>query len=100
MPANKKQNTTPQHAEEAARKTEVAPVMLSPETFQEYLRGEIRQATRMVMEEIMQEELTQFVGAKWGEITPNRRGYRNGYYQRDLATTNGVVEDLNVPRVG
>ena len=45
MPANKKQNTTPHLAEEAAQKTEVAPVMLSPETFQEYLRGEIRQAT-------------------------------------------------------
>lgn len=98
MPVNKKQNTTPQHAEEAPEKTEGTPVMLGAETFREYLRGEIRQATRMVMEEIMQEELTQFVGAKWGEITPNRRGYRNGYYQRDLATTNGVLEDLNVPR--
>jgi putative transposase len=98
MPVNKKQNTTPPLAEEAAQKTEAAPVMFSPETFHEHLRGEIRQATRLVMEEIMQEELTQFVGAKWGEITPNRRGYRNGYYQRDLATTNGVIEDMNVPR--
>lgn len=75
-----------------------APLPQIAESFQEYLRKNIRQATRLVMEEIMQEELTQFVGAKWGEITPNRRGYRNGYYQRDLATTNGVVEDLNVPR--
>jgi putative transposase len=74
MPVNKKQNTTPPLAEEAAQKTEAAPVMFSPETFHEHLRGEIRQATRLVMEEIMQEELTQFVGAKWGEITPNRRG--------------------------
>ncbi len=75
-----------------------APMPQVAESFQEYLRETIRQATRLVMEEIMQEELTQFVGANWGEITPNRRGYRNGYYQRDLATTNGVIEDLNVPR--
>jgi putative transposase len=74
------------------------PIPQIAESFQEYLRENIRQATRIVMEEIMREELTQLVGAKWGEITPDRRGYRNGYYQRDLATTNGVIEDLNVPR--
>src|SRR5581483_3914370 len=68
------------------------------ENFQAYLRENIRQATRMVMEEIMREELTQFVGVPWGEISPERRGYRNGYYQRDLATTNGVIENLSVPR--
>jgi transposase-like protein len=68
------------------------------ESFQEYLRENIRQATRLVMEEIMQEALTPCVGAKWGAITPTRRGSRNGYSQRDVATTNGVIEDLNVPR--
>lgn len=35
------------------------------------------------MEEIMREELTQFVGAKWGEISPDRKGYRNGFYTRE-----------------
>lgn len=46
----------------------------------------------------MREELEQFVGAAWGESTPERRGYRNGFYTRDLATTSGPIEDLNVPR--
>ena len=26
------------------------------------------------------------------------KGYRNGYYQRDLLTTSGRIEDLNVSR--
>jgi putative transposase len=50
------------------------------------------------MEEIMREELTQFLGAAWGESTPARKGYRNGFYTRDLATTSGPIEDLQVPR--
>jgi transposase-like protein len=43
----------------------------------------------MVMEEIMREELTQFLGAEWGECCVERKGYRNGSYTRDLATTSG-----------
>jgi putative transposase len=50
------------------------------------------------MEEIMREELELFVGAAWGECTPQRKGYRNGFYRRDLATSSGRIEDLKVPR--
>src|ERR1700719_1206648 len=46
----------------------------------------------------MREELEQCIGASWGEITPNRRGYRNGHYTRDLVTSTGRIEDLKVPR--
>jgi len=35
------------------------------------------------MEEIMQEELERFVRAAWGESTPERKGYRNGFSTRD-----------------
>lgn len=55
-----------------------------PKAFVAHLREEIRQATHVVMEEIMCEELTHFVGAQWGESTPTRTGYRNGYFTRDL----------------
>jgi len=58
----------------------------------------IRGATRVVLEEIMQEEWTQFQHAGWGEQTPERRGYRNGTYTRDLTTSAGPLEDLAVPR--
>jgi putative transposase len=50
------------------------------------------------MEEIMCEELTQFLGAEWGECSVERTGSRNGSYTRDLATTSGQIEDLEVPR--
>ena len=46
----------------------------------------------------MREELSQFLGAEWGESTVQRKGYRNGFYTRDLMTSTGPIEDLTVPR--
>ncbi|HVB21302.1 MAG TPA: transposase [Ktedonobacteraceae bacterium] len=46
----------------------------------------------------MCEELSQFLGAQWGECTNTRRGYRNESYTRNLATSSGPIEDLHVPR--
>jgi transposase-like protein len=46
----------------------------------------------------MREELEHCIGASWGECTPTRRGYRNGFYTRDLVTPTGRIEDLKVPR--
>jgi len=46
----------------------------------------------------MREELDMLIGVGWGESSPTRKGYRNGYYARDLVTTTGRVEDLQVPR--
>jgi len=66
--------------------------------FHQQLRAHIRAAVQVVMEAIMREELTQFVGAHWGESTPQRKGYRNGSYTRDLATASGQIQDLKVPR--
>lgn len=43
-------------------------------------------------------ELEQCIGASWGESTPERRGYRNGFYTRDLVTSTGKIENLKVPR--
>ena len=37
-------------------------------------------------------------GVGWGESSPKRRGYRNGSYTRDLITSSGRIEDLQVPR--
>jgi hypothetical protein len=46
----------------------------------------------------MREELDALIGVGWGESSPKRKGYRNGYNSRDLVTTTGRVEDLQVPR--
>src|SRR3989442_7455453 len=55
-------------------------------------------AMRVVIEEVMREELEQCLSAAWGECTPQRKGYRNGSYTRDLVTKTGRIEDLSVPR--
>jgi putative transposase len=36
--------------------------------------------------------------AEWGECSIERKGYRNGSYTRNLATTSGQIEDLEVRR--
>ena len=50
-----------------------------------------------VMNEILQSEMTEHLGAESGEQTEDRRGYRNGSYQRKLTTRVGTIE-LEVPR--
>jgi putative transposase len=96
MPAHKKKTTTSTSPEATSAVNPAEP--LKPENFHQYLRTEIRHATRAVMEEIMREELSYFLQAEWGESTTERKGYRNGFYTRDLMTTSGPIEDLNVPR--
>ncbi|HEU5227262.1 MAG TPA: IS256 family transposase [Ktedonobacteraceae bacterium] len=88
MPVSKNQRTTSN------------PDLVADErqNFHEHLRALTRQAVRVVIEEVMREELTQFLGAAWGESTPERKGHRNGTYTRDLATSSGPMEDLHVPR--
>jgi transposase-like protein len=95
MPVRKKTTTS---TNTQATATVISPEPLKPENFHQYLRAEIRHATRAVMEEIMRDELSHFLGAAWGESTTERKGYRNGFYTRDLRTTTGAIEDLKVPR--
>ena len=77
---------------------QASPSLPEQQTFHEHLRALTRSAVRVVIEEVMREELKQFLGAAWGESTPERKGYRNGTYTRDLATSSGPIEDLEVPR--
>ncbi len=66
--------------------------------FHQHLRTLAQSAVRMVLELVMREELDAFIGAAWGECSPNRRGYRNGTYTRDLVTSTGRLEEIKVPR--
>lgn len=96
MPVSKNQSTTSTNAPSTDAQ---APSSLpDQQTFHQHLREQIRHAVQTVMEEIMREELTEFLGAAWGACTPERRGYRNGGYTRNLATSSGPIEDLHVPR--
>jgi putative transposase len=75
-----------------------APGLPRQQEFQQFLRELARGAIRIVLEDVMREELDALIGVGWGECSPKRRGYRNGYYQRDLVTSTGRIADLNVPR--
>ncbi len=75
-----------------------SPVLPEQEEFRQHLRRLAVSAIQVLIEHVMCEELEQCIGASWGECTPNRRGYRNGSYTRDLVTPTGRIEDLKVPR--
>jgi len=97
MPVPKKGTTTNR---ETARVESLASPPLLPEQqeFHQHLRALAQSAVRVVLEVVMREELDAFIGAAWGECSPKRKGYRNGFYTRDLATSTGRIEDLKVPR--
>jgi putative transposase len=57
-----------------------------------------RSGIRVVVEDVMCEELDALIGVGWGECSPKRKGYRNGSYTRDLVTSSGRIEDIKVPR--
>jgi putative transposase len=96
MPLDKPQHTTLPPTATTTESSAAHEVV--QQAFHQQLRAHIRAAVQVVMEEIMREELTQFVGAQWGESTPARKGYRNGSYTRDLATAAGQIQELQVPR--
>ena len=96
MPVHRQKNTTPPAPSSTQEQT--VPPLPDPQTFQQYLRELARGAIRVVLEGVMREELDALIGVGWGESSPKRKGYRNGYYTRDLVTTTGRVEDVQVPR--
>jgi putative transposase len=57
----------------------------------------LRPLVRTVMQEIMEAEMSETVGAQKGERVEGRLGYRNGYYPRGLVTRVGKLE-LRVPQ--
>ena len=56
----------------------------------------LREIVRAVMQEMLEAEMTDALGAEKGERTVARLGYRSGYYTRTLVTRVGELE-LRVP---
>ncbi len=57
----------------------------------------LREVVRAVLQEMLEAEMTDALGAAKGERTPARLGYRAGYYTRTLVTRVGKLE-LRVPQ--
>ena len=95
MPVPKKRTTS---ISEAAKVASSDHTMPDEQEFRQHMRNLAVSAMRVLIEDVMREELEMCVGAAWGECTPERKGYRNGSYTRDLVTKTGRIEDLSVPR--
>ena len=69
------------------------------EKIQEMLQGDrgIEVLLEPILNQILQAEMTEHLQAEPGEETDDRRGYRNGTYERKLTTRVGTIE-LEVPR--
>jgi putative transposase len=57
----------------------------------------LRPLVQAVRQELLAAEMTETLGAAKGERTPERLGYRAGYYARTLVTRVGKLE-LRVPQ--
>jgi hypothetical protein len=57
----------------------------------------LREIVRAVMQEMLEAEMTDALGAEKGERTVARLGYRSGYYSRTLVTRVGKLE-FRVPQ--
>ena len=66
----------------------------------EYLADDrefVKQVVQDALNTVMEAEMTEFLGADKSERTATRRGYRSGYYSRDLTIMAGDIE-LRVPQ--
>ncbi len=70
----------------------------SQETFEQMLHERLREAVRIALISVLEEEVTAFIGALPFERSQQRRDQRNGHYKRDLETSMGQITDLPVPR--
>src|SRR6202022_165783 len=57
----------------------------------------LRPLVGLVVQEVLEAEMSEVLGAQKGERTEGRMGYRSGYYVRNLVTRVGKLE-LRVPQ--
>ena len=78
-------------------KTEAKPAVASVNALFSKSPDGLREIVRAVMQEMLEAEMTDALGAEKGERTAGRLGYRSGYYTRTLVTRVGKLE-LRVPQ--
>ena len=67
------------------------------ELFWSWIDRAVREMVAKMAEQMLQLQMDAYLQAGWNQRTPDRLGYRNGYYQRALITPHGPV-NLRVPR--
>ena len=58
----------------------------------------VRRLVQETLNEVLESEMTEFLGAGKSERTRTRQGYRSGYYRRDLTMKGGGEIELIVPQ--
>ena len=48
------------------------------------VEARLREGVKAVLEEVLQEEMTEHLNAGYRQLTPARKGERNGHYTRNL----------------
>ena len=71
---------------------------LNPKDFWIDINTYMLELTKNFIEDILDEEIAQYMNRKPYQRTENRIDYRNGHYYRDLDTTLGPIEKIAVPR--
>jgi len=82
----------------APQAKDTRPVEFSQDDFQTFVRETMRNCVRVALQVILEEEVTALLGAAPYERNPGRRDRRNGSYTRNLDTSVGHIEQLEVPR--
>ena len=78
-------------------------ITIDDEKIQHLLRGDLRGDRGMaallepILNQMLQAEMTEHLGAESDQRTDTRQGYRNGSYERQLTTRVGTI-NLEVPR--
>ena len=62
------------------------------------VEARVREGVKAVLEEVLEEEMTEHLQAGYRELTSTRKGERNGRYTRNLVTPAGKIALLKVPR--
>ncbi len=77
MPVHRqKKDTTPNT--HVSTQEQTAPPLPDQQAFHQHVRELARGAIRVVLEEVVREELDALIGVGWGESNPKRKGYRKG----------------------
>ncbi len=82
----------------AHQENDIETVRGSQETFEQMLHERLREAVRIALITVLEEEVTAFIGALPYERNEQRHDQRNGHYTRNLETSVGQIADLPIPR--
>jgi putative transposase len=62
------------------------------------INGEVLSLVKLILESSLDEEILEELQVNRYRRSNQRRGYRNGYYERSLCTRYGIIKALRVPR--